>query len=57
MQKQFKPKVNLPSYVKVNAMTSGIPGYKKIMRNAIYDYETKRTENLRKLNKDTSKED
>lgn len=57
MQKQFKPKVNLPSYVKVNAMTAGIPGYKKIMRNAIYEYETKRVENLRKTYKDSAKED
>lgn len=57
MQKKFKPKVNLPSFVKINAMTSGIPGYKKIMRDAIYDYENKKTEMLRKSYRDTAKED
>jgi len=57
MQKQFKPKVNLPSFVKVNAMTSKIPGYKKIMRDAIYEYDQKRADNLRKSYRDTAKDD
>ena len=57
MEKKFKPKVNLPSFVKVNAMTSGIPGYKKLMCDAIHTYETKRVENLKKSYRDTAKED
>jgi hypothetical protein len=57
MQKQFKPKVNLPSYVKVSAMLGNIPGYKKIMAKAIYEFDQKRNENLRKVNRDSSKDD
>jgi hypothetical protein len=62
-QKVRRPKVNVPSYVKISAMLSpkrtGVTdrNYIKSMVVAIDGYNKKRNESMKKIYKDTSSEE